>query len=191
MCVSLNLDWQWSSVSGLCACSVTFSGYVMRGCERRTGWKAEKITAFALFCFDKQANFCPGSSIFLTLQWWHKYRMNVPLLCSGRCVSPSVNKKITWICLLACSVSWRDCRRSLRSLSLFNIMHHKQYPMWTTELWKYTAQARGGGWHEMQPAVWVMSISTGLGWNNLCWGVIFLLMRGKKHGCFNLKKTNK
>lgn len=52
----------------------------------------KKNPAFALFYFDKQANFCPGSSIFLTLQWWHKYRMNVPLLCSGSYMSLSINK---------------------------------------------------------------------------------------------------
>lgn len=111
------------------------------------------------------------------------------LCCAQGGVCLQASTKITWICLLACSVSWRDCRWSLRSLSLFNIMHHKQYPIWTIELWKYTAQARGGRWQEMQPAVWVMGISTGLGWNNLWWDVIFLLVRRGKTLMFQSKEN--
>ncbi len=78
---------------GLCACSLTISGYLMSVAKTANAARDEKKSpAFALFYFDKQANFCPGSSIFLTLQWWHKYRMNVPLLCSGSHVSASINK---------------------------------------------------------------------------------------------------
>lgn len=66
------------------------------------------------------------------------------LCCAWGATRLWASTKITWICLLACSVSWRDCRRSLQSMSAFNIMHHKQYPIWTIELWKYTVRAREG-----------------------------------------------
>lgn len=91
----LNLAWQWSGLLGLCACSVTFllSWWVLQRLQELHSMKRKKKPAFALFCFDKQANFCPGSSIFLTRQWRHKYRMNVPLLCLGSHMSPSINTK--------------------------------------------------------------------------------------------------
>lgn len=66
------------------------------------------------------------------------------LCCARGAARLCASTKITWICLLACSVAWRKWRRSLRSLSAFNIMHHKQYPIWTAELWKYTARAWEG-----------------------------------------------
>lgn len=62
------------------------------------------------------------------------------LCCARGAACLRASTKITWICLLACSAGWRNWRRSLRSLSAFNIMHHKQYPIWTAELWKYTAR---------------------------------------------------
>ena len=66
------------------------------------------------------------------------------LCCARGAARLCASTKITWICLLACSVAWRKWRRSLRSLSAFNIMHHKQYPIWTAELWKYTARVWEG-----------------------------------------------
>lgn len=88
---------------GFCKCSLIISHYSMKACELCAGFKREKgeeekkeTPSFALFCFDKQAYFCPGSSIFLTLQWRHKYRMNAPFCCATRsCVSRSVNR-IRW-----------------------------------------------------------------------------------------------
>lgn len=65
------------------------------------------------------------------------------LCCARGATCLGASTKITWICLLACSVSRRDCRL-VPPESAFNIMHHKQYPIWTIELWKYTVWAGEG-----------------------------------------------
>lgn len=85
------------------------------------------------------------------------------LCCAWGATCLQASTKITWICLLACSVSRQDCCRSLRSLSAFNIMHHKQYPIWTIELWKYTARAGGGRWLKINQLYewWVKALVKG------------------------------
>lgn len=126
-----------------------------KDCERCAGWK-EKSPAFALFYFDKQANFCPGSSIFLTLQWRHKYRMNVPLLCSGSHVSPSINKKsLGSVCELVQSVDETVASPSgVCLLSISCIINNIQFGLLSYE---NTLRELGMEMTRNQPAVWAMS----------------------------------
>lgn len=98
---SLNLVCRWSGVSGLCH-NLWLLDELRKDCKRRTGWTFCSIQFWQAGKF-----FCRGSSIFLTLRWWRKYIINVPLLCSGA-TSLQASTKITWIWLLPCSVSQRD-----------------------------------------------------------------------------------
>lgn len=102
-----------------------------------------------------------GHQYIWHLAGWNKYRTNVPLLRSGSRASASINKQS--ICWLTRSVwwKWRPLPWGERRLSAFNIMNHKQYPIWTGELWKRAALTCEGR-SRNQPAVWVMSESTGL-----------------------------
>lgn len=109
---------------------------------RALRWVKRKLLPLHYSFFDMH-NFCPGSSIFPRLLWCHKYRTNVPLLCWGRRVSQSINKTLLDLLL---SLFSRLTRLSpLSPESAFNITHHKQYPIWTVELWKHTARVRRGG----------------------------------------------
>lgn len=139
--LSLNLEWQWSSASGLCACSVTISGYLMRDCKRCAGWKKTLHLHYSIL--TSRLISAQGHQYF----WHFSGGINIErmsLCCAWGDTCLWASTKITWICLLACSVGRRDCRSSLRSLSAFNIMHHKHYLTWTIELWKYTVGAREG-----------------------------------------------
>lgn len=139
--LSLNLDWQWYSVFGLCACSVAISGYLMSAAKTASAARDEKKTP--------RLHYSILTSSLISAQghqyFWHfSGGINIEwmsLCCARGAARLRASTKITWICLLACSVAWRKWRRSLRSLSVFNIMHHKQYPIWTAELWKYAARA--------------------------------------------------
>lgn len=142
--LSLNLDWQWSSVLGLCACSVAISALLdecCKDCECCAAWKEKKKKSL-------HSHYSILTSGLISAQghqyFWHfRGGINIEwmsLCCARGAACLRASTKITWICLLACSAGWRNWRRSLRSLSAFNIMHHKQYPIWTAELWKYTAR---------------------------------------------------
>lgn len=168
MCLSLNLDWQWSSASGLCACSVTISGRLMSVAKTASAARDEKKNpAFALFYFDKQANFCPGSSIFLTLQWWRKYRMNVPLLCSGSYMPPSINKNHLdlFVSLFSQSTRLSPAPSGVCLLSISCIINNIQFGLLNYE---NTLRERGREMTRNQPAVWVMSKSTGFRGKTIC-----------------------
>lgn len=111
-------------------------------CKRRAGWKGKSLHLHYSILTSRLIS-AQGHQYF----WHFSGGINIEwmsLCCARGATCLGASTKITWIWLLACSVSRRDCRRSLRSLSAFNIMHHKQYPIWTIELWKYTARAGEG-----------------------------------------------
>lgn len=146
----------------LCAGSVTISGYLMSFAKTASAARDEKKTLHLHYSILTSSLIsAQGHQYF----WHFSGGINIEwmsLCCARGAARLGASTKITWICLLACSLSRRSWRQSLRSLSVFNIMHHKQYPIWTAELWKYTVWA----WEEMtrdQPAVWVMSERKRLG----------------------------